>query len=277
MDGPANETVADAPPEKRARLARDEEAGHGRRKRTVALFLSYIGEGYHGMQSNPGVRTIEDELEKALFQAGGISERDRGSFAAVRWNRAARTDKGVSAACQVVSLRLLVSDRPDTDRLLVDRINEHLPDDIRVHRIVRATGSFCARMNCDRRTYEYLLPLSVLVDAPVAGPGHIAESIGRLNDVLASYVGTHAFHNFAERMSPSDKARFRYIISCKSEGPFQSCGADFVKVTIVGQSFVLHQIRNMVGLALMVRSSVLSKCAATMLLTSEMRTSLLPS
>lgn len=44
------------------------------KKRKVALFLAYVGHGYNGMQRNPGVRTIEEDLFKAIAAAGGISE-----------------------------------------------------------------------------------------------------------------------------------------------------------------------------------------------------------
>ena len=45
----------------------------------------------------------------------------------VHWQRAARTDKGVSAVGQVVSLKMLTE--PDG---VVDRINSHLPPQLRV-------------------------------------------------------------------------------------------------------------------------------------------------
>lgn len=45
-----------------------------KKKRKVALFMAYVGAGYHGMQRNPGVPTIEDELFKAIYAAGGIAE-----------------------------------------------------------------------------------------------------------------------------------------------------------------------------------------------------------
>ena len=55
------------------------------------------------MQRNPGARTIEGELEKALFRAGAIAEGDLGDMWKIDWMRAARTDKGVSAMGQVRS------------------------------------------------------------------------------------------------------------------------------------------------------------------------------
>lgn len=41
------------------------------KKRKVALFLSYVGHGYQGMQRNPGCKTIEEDLFKAIAAAGG--------------------------------------------------------------------------------------------------------------------------------------------------------------------------------------------------------------
>jgi hypothetical protein len=49
----------------------------------VALYFAYLGVGYHGMQRNPGVVSIEDVLEQAIFEAGGISEDNRGDFSKV--------------------------------------------------------------------------------------------------------------------------------------------------------------------------------------------------
>lgn len=63
------------------------------------------------MQRNPPLPTIEGELERALVAAGCISEANANSFSKVHWMRAARTDKGVSAVCQVVSARLVMAQR----------------------------------------------------------------------------------------------------------------------------------------------------------------------
>ena len=79
--------------------------GNEKRKKKIALFFGYNGDGYQGMQRNPGAKTIEDDLEKAIVLAGGIAETNAGDFGKVHWNRAARTDKGVSAVGQVVSFK----------------------------------------------------------------------------------------------------------------------------------------------------------------------------
>ncbi|EHA8592431.1 tRNA pseudouridine synthase A [Cocos nucifera] len=127
------------------------------KRRKVAIFLGYCGAGYQGMQKNPGARTIEGDLEEVLFLAGAVPEADRGLPRRYDWARAARTDKGVSAAAQVVSGRFYV-DPPG----LVSRLNSHLPDQIRIFGFKRVTNSFNAKKFCDRRRYVYLLPVFAL-------------------------------------------------------------------------------------------------------------------
>lgn len=70
--------------------------------------------------------------------------------------RAARTDKGVSAIGQVVSLKMVVG---FTDYDVIGSINKHLPDQIRVLGYTKTTAGFDARKHCDKRRYEYILPV----------------------------------------------------------------------------------------------------------------------
>jgi tRNA U38,U39,U40 pseudouridine synthase TruA len=108
------------------------------RKRKVAMLLAYCGASYQGMQRNPGAITIEGELEQALFRADAIAQCNFGDMRKVDWMRAARTDKGVSA---------------------IERVNQHLPKDIRVFGYTRVTSNFNAKQMCDKRRYEYLVPV----------------------------------------------------------------------------------------------------------------------
>jgi tRNA pseudouridine(38-40) synthase len=124
------------------------------RKRKVAMLLAYCGASYQGMQRNPGAITIEGELEQALFRADAIAQCNFGDMRKVDWMRAARTDKGVSAIGQIVSARLVI-DPPG----LVERVNQHLPKDIRVFGYTRVTSNFNAKQMCDKRRYEYLVPV----------------------------------------------------------------------------------------------------------------------
>jgi tRNA pseudouridine38-40 synthase len=68
------------------------------------------------------------------------------------FQRAARTDKGVSAAANLLSLKMEMQD--DT----LTKLNESLPKQIRVFGYNKVTQSFCCKQNCDARTYIYILP-----------------------------------------------------------------------------------------------------------------------
>lgn len=70
----------------------------------------------------------------------------------VSWARAARTDKGVNALGQVVSLNMVLPED------VVEQINAHLPPTIRVLGFCRVIKGFDARRLCDKRCYEYFLP-----------------------------------------------------------------------------------------------------------------------
>lgn len=76
------------------------------KKRNYAMMLAYLGKDYYGMQRNPGMKTIEEDLINALFKANLIGQEAFDTIQTIHFQRAARTDKGVSAARQVVSLRM---------------------------------------------------------------------------------------------------------------------------------------------------------------------------
>lgn len=98
-----------------------------------AAMLSFSGKNYHGMQRNQvgEIKTIESEFLAALAKAGTIDPLWEHKPQKAFFTRASRTDKGVSAARMVVSLKVLQEE--DT----VEKVNEHLPPDIRLHHIVR--------------------------------------------------------------------------------------------------------------------------------------------
>ncbi|PQE21678.1 tRNA pseudouridine synthase a protein [Rutstroemia sp. NJR-2017a WRK4] len=124
-----------------------------RPKRKVAVMIGYAGTGYKGLQINTKEKTIEGDMFKAFVAAGAISKANANDPKKSNLVRCARTDKGVHAAGNVLSLKLIVED-PN----VVENINAHLPDQIRVWGIVRTTGSFNCYQTCDSRWYEYLIP-----------------------------------------------------------------------------------------------------------------------
>lgn len=128
-------------------------------KKKVACMIGYCGTGYNGMQiqNNPDVKTIEAELFKALIAAGAVSKENSTDLKKNGFMRAARTDKGVHAAGNVISCKLILEE--DT----LSKINEALPAQIRMWGIERVNRSFDCRKMCSSRIYEYLLPTHSLL------------------------------------------------------------------------------------------------------------------
>ncbi|KAL8383288.1 hypothetical protein RB595_006849 [Gaeumannomyces hyphopodioides] len=174
-----------------------------RPKRKVAVLIGYAGTGYKGMQINHQEKTIEGDLFRAFVEAGAISKANASDPRKVSLMRCARTDKGVHAASNVVSLKVILDEpeaaktaeaatkegegtksngaetvgddkNPEADKAgetggitaeeaLTARINNHLPDQIRVWGIIRTNNAFSSHQACDSRWYEYLMPSHVLL------------------------------------------------------------------------------------------------------------------
>jgi hypothetical protein len=71
-EGPRQEAPAEPAGEATAAPAAPDQPNS--KKRKVALFMAYSGNGYQGMQRNPGAKTIEQDLFQAICAAGGIAE-----------------------------------------------------------------------------------------------------------------------------------------------------------------------------------------------------------
>ncbi|KAI8812847.1 pseudouridine synthase [Cladochytrium replicatum] len=244
-------------------------------KRKVALMMGYCGTGYNGMQVNPGVKTIESELFVALEKAGAMG-----------FQRAARTDRGVHAAGQVVSLKMNVE--PPT---IIEDINTHLPEQIRVWGFANVQRKFNSKNACDARIYEYLLPTYILrrpervdmyprsgygdrmgavipekpsfdkLETPIETPEErqerrknyrmSREDLAKLREILKAYMGTQNYHNFTTGKAFGDTSAKRYIMKFEAGDPFVREDIELVSLKVLGQSFMIHQIRRMVGFAIM--------------------------
>ncbi|KAJ2084987.1 tRNA pseudouridine synthase 1 [Coemansia sp. S100] len=246
-------------------------------KRRVALLLGFCGTEFQGMQVNPNARTIEGDLFTALCEAGAVSADNATNQQKVQLQRAARTDKGVHAAGQVVSLKMIVE-----DPAIVEKVNAQLPDQIRVWGFVRVVQSFNAKTMCDSRVYEYLLPTYVLMEPsqsnlllaqtvpfeerqiPETKAEDMkakreyrvsAEKLQFVRDAFAKYKGTHDFRNFTVTRGCTETNSKRHMHWFNVSDPMIIDGSEWLSLKVKGQSFMLHQIRKMVGLVILMTRS----------------------
>lgn len=100
--------------------------------------------------------------------AGAISKANADDPKKSSLIRCARTDKGVHAAGNLISLKLIIDNQD-----IVEKINHNLSPQIRVFGIERTNGTFSAYQFCDSRIYEYLIPTHAFV------PPHPKSYLGR--------------------------------------------------------------------------------------------------
>ena len=166
-------------------------------------------------RSQPNARTIEGVLFDALVRVGAVSSDNADGPTKVGLARAARTDAGVHAAGNLVSLKLITQIPGVSD--LVAAINKQLPPEIRVWGFIRVQNSFNARTyaclspntvcsylsrtrrSCDSRKYTYFFP-SYLLIPPKPGSGlyetfrrQAAPSSGSLSSACAFPDSIHDF------------------------------------------------------------------------------------
>lgn len=118
----------------------------------------------------------------------------------VNLQRSARTDAGVSAAINLLSIKLILN--PTSLPLgipLTQHINTFLPAQLRTWAYTRVTGSFQARGSCDSRIYEYNIPTYVFL--PPKPGTEMAKTISRNKNENGSSLSSPS--SSSESSSPS--------------------------------------------------------------------------
>lgn len=133
-------------------------------KRKLAFLVSFLGSNYSGFQINALTKSLHSEIELGLYRAGLISKSNFGHPSKYSWSNSARTDKGVHAAAQVCSFKgeMIYQNEIDDFKKQLDamreKVNECLPDDVRILDFERVTRTFCARTSRDKVRYQYMVP-----------------------------------------------------------------------------------------------------------------------
>lgn len=201
----------------------------------LRLDVEYDGAEFAGWAEQPGMRTVEGVLRDAL----DVVFRGR-----LDMRVAGRTDAGVHATGQVVSLAIAPGTGDVDPARLFRSMAGLLPADVAVRRVTTMPEGFDARADATSRAYDY----RVLVGPP--SPlrrrrtlRHIGAPLDRaaLDACAALAVGQHDFRAF----TPSDTQHVffdRTMIECawREEG-------DELILRVEANAFLRHMVRVLVG------------------------------
>lgn len=135
-------------------------------------------------------------------------------------------------------------------------LNKHLPDDICVFDLRRVSKAFSPRVHATARSYCYTLPSIAFSQhddqTPMEEYRIPSERLDLANTTLQNYKGVRNFHNFTIDVQPTDQWAWRNMHHLECGNRIYENGIEFVVIRIRGQSFMMHQIRKMIGLTLAV-------------------------
>jgi tRNA pseudouridine38-40 synthase len=204
------------------------------------LDLSYDGTGFSGWAAQPGRRTVQDELERALGTVLRI-ERPRTVVAG-------RTDAGVHARGQVVHVDVPESAWTDQGgAMLPRRLAGVLPADVRVRSALAVTADFDARFGALWRHYRYLISDAPFGVEPLSRLDTVAWRRSLDTDAMAeaavALVGLHDFAAYCRRREGATTIRDLQVLTVT-----RSAHDRYVlSIEVRADAFCHSMVRSLVG------------------------------
>ena len=199
----------------------------------IKLTIEYHGLPYCGWQYQKNEKTVQGEIEKAIFKFSGEKKTIQG---------AGRTDAGVHAIGQCANFEL---EKQFDEYQILNGINFHLgTEKIRVTKVENVDDKFNARFTAKNKTYNYqvfnsLAPSVIEDDFSI----HIRQplDLGVMQEAIKLFLGKHDFSSFRAQGCQANKP-LRTI----NEASIDVKGNKIIFV-FNAQSFLYQQIRIMVG------------------------------
>ncbi|XP_034650501.1 tRNA pseudouridine(38/39) synthase [Drosophila subobscura] len=218
-------------------------------RRHVLLKVTYFGWDYQGFACQEDSNdTIESHLFRALTRTCLIESR-----ATSNYHRCGRTDKEVSAFCQVISIDLRSKHAPETQlesAALSSEIdycgllNRVLPKNIQcVAWMPLRSPVYSARFDCTSRSYRYYFPKGDL-------------DIEAMQEACKLLVGHSDFRNFCKMDVHNGVTKFIRNLQAARVAPCEErlnhTGYDMYYLEIKANAFLWHQIRCIMAVLLLV-------------------------
>ena len=214
---------------------------------TMVVELGYRGADFAGYAEQPGQRTVAGEMRRALET---VLRRP------VEMDCAGRTDAGVHALAQYVSLPVTADELALSQRRLMASLVALTPDDISIRAVYQAPVGFSARFDAVCRHYRYRV--SCGPTRPVMGWDHtwwlrtVPElDVAAMNEAATALLGEHDFRSFckassAELLLADGRSTSRYL-SVAKVNEVTEAGEDLLAFDVAGNAFLHNMVRAIVG------------------------------
>lgn len=207
---------------------------------TLVIKLGYRGEGFCGFAEQPAQRTVAGELRRAL---------ETTLRRPCELTCAGRTDAGVHAIAQYVSVPVTESELMLPGASLMRSLVALTPDDLSIGALFRSRPSFSARFDALSRSYRYRICAGDV--RPVLAWDHAWWYKGQLNveamnEASKLLLGEHDFKSFCKAASAVDKPTCRYVGALDVRA-LEEAGENLVAIDITGNAFLHNMVRTIAG------------------------------
>jgi len=198
----------------------------------LKLTLEYDGTEFSGWARQPGKRTVEAELRRALGELYG---------SCAELAVAGRTDTGVHALANVVSVEVEAGPPPPR---AAEALNTALPADVAVISVEPAPADFHARFSARARSYRYRLwrrRERSAFEARRSWWHPRPLDVQKLQASAAMLVGEHDFRAF----TPTDTQHSVFVRAVDDARWVEN--GPVVAFEVTADSFLRHMVRTLVG------------------------------
>ncbi len=209
----------------------------------LRLDLGYDGTQFHGWAAQPGLRTVQQVVEEALWRSLRLLEPPALTVAG-------RTDAGVHARGQVAHADVPAAAWADAQTSADRRLARLLPDDVRIWSVRPAAPGFDARFSALWRRYSY----RVCDDPARADPLRRRDTLwyrrpldlDLMNAAALACQGEHDFAAFCRRREGATTVREVIRLDWARTGPGLAVG------TVTADAFCHNMVRALTGALLAV-------------------------
>jgi tRNA pseudouridine38-40 synthase len=209
----------------------------------LRLTLAYDGAAFAGSQIQPGQRTVQGVVERALSTLDGQP---------VRAVFAGRTDTGVHALGQVAHADVHRTRESDTWR---QGLNGILPPDVRVTNAIIVSDRWHARYDAIWRGYRYTIWNGEVQPPLLRGTTWHRRSpldVAAMDGAARALIGEHDFAAFAGAgkgvpQRDAKTVRTMRVAEWTAERSPEAVAGLALVFTIEGNGFLPHMVRNLVG------------------------------